>query len=69
MEPARPPEPSLCPECGDPVRCGALLGKERCWCNDLPAVEPRVGSGQPACLCERCLRRRIEQAKAAGEEP
>lgn len=65
MEPTRPPAASRCPECGDPVRCGALLGEERCWCNDLPAVQPRVGDGPPACLCERCLRRRIEDAQTA----
>ena len=64
MEPTRPPEPSLCPECGDPVRCGARLGEDTCWCTELPKVKPRVGEGEARCLCERCLRRRIREQAA-----
>jgi hypothetical protein len=53
-------EPSRCAECGAEVRCGARLGEARCWCDDLPALVPDPSLPDGACLCEACLRRRLE---------
>jgi ribosomal protein L34E len=59
-----------CAECGSPLRCGAARGDESCWCDALPKVQPRVEPGRaPACLCERCLRRRIESEAAGARSP
>ncbi len=53
-----------CPACGDEVRCGMRLGQERCWCADLKPVAPDPELPDGACLCERCLRKRIAEADA-----
>ena len=51
-------ETSACAECGAPLRCGARLGKARCWCMELPPLPP--DPALDGCLCEACLRRRLE---------
>jgi len=57
-------DPSRCPECGAELRCGARLGEERCWCDDLPALAPDPSLPDGACLCEACLRRRLAAQEA-----
>ncbi|MDX1374500.1 MAG: cysteine-rich CWC family protein [Burkholderiales bacterium] len=51
-----PPEagtPSACARCGRNFTCAMAAGRERCWCVELPPLEPIPGSG---CLCPDCLR-------------
>ncbi len=61
----QPAEPTRCPECDAEVRCGAALGEETCWCAEFPPVQPRLEGlaegTQPACLCEACLRKRVDE--------
>jgi hypothetical protein len=65
MRTLQPGEPTRCTECGVEVRCGAALGEETCWCDDLPPVKPRLeglaAGAQPTCLCEACLRKRADE--------
>jgi hypothetical protein len=43
-----------CSNCGASFTCGASVGNEACWCNDLPHVSP-VAAKDDDCLCPRCL--------------
>jgi hypothetical protein len=43
-----------CSNCGASFTCGALVGNDACWCNDLLHVPP-VAAKDEACLCPRCL--------------
>jgi hypothetical protein len=43
-----------CSNCGASFTCGASVGNEACWCNDLPHVSP-VAAKDEDCLCPRCL--------------
>jgi hypothetical protein len=52
---------SRCARCGKPFTCGMVAGAAKCWCAELPAVEPVPGEG---CLCRDCL-----EAKAKAEPP
>jgi hypothetical protein len=48
-----------CAGCGQSFLCGMLTGAERCWCADLPALDPVPGS---RCLCPACLRAALAAA-------
>jgi hypothetical protein len=43
-----------------------LAGAARCWCADLPALEPVPGS---SCLCPACLRAALAAAPSRGAAP
>jgi len=47
-------EKLVCDECGTGFNCGAPVGKDRCWCMDLPNLR---GSFDLAgsCVCPDCL--------------
>ena len=47
-----------CSNCGVSFTCGASVGNEACWCNDLPHVPP-VAAKDEDCLCPRCLTKAI----------
>jgi hypothetical protein len=51
---------SRCARCGAAFVCGMTAGRDRCWCADLPPLEPVRGRG---CLCRRCL------VKELGKNP
>lgn len=42
-----------CAGCGQPFRCDATGGAERCWCFELPALGKVDQSGN--CYCPQCL--------------
>jgi hypothetical protein len=44
----------VCEECGARFNCGAPVGKDRCWCMDLPNLRGSFDlAGQ--CVCPDCL--------------
>lgn len=59
-----PPDPSICPLCRRPNRCGALSGApdgaDRCWCHRT-RVPPGLLARVPeplrglACICPDCI--------------
>jgi len=52
-----PPE-SRCAQCGAAFVCGMKAGEERCWCAELPPLEPVAGRD---CLCRSCLEIELQQ--------
>jgi hypothetical protein len=46
-----------CPECQEPVNCGAESG-QKCWCSNYPPIVPVDAS--KSCLCESCLKKKIK---------
>ncbi len=48
---------STCPNCGIPVRCGALQGtsNEACWCVSYPTVPAAAIDTAQTCACSFCL--------------
>ena len=53
-----PAKQKSCSNCGASFTCGASVGNEACWCNDLPHVSP-VAAKDDDCLCPRCLTKAI----------
>jgi len=51
-----------CARCGRSFECGMESGTERCWCADLPPLDPIPGQ---ACLCPACLRAALTAAAGA----
>ena len=56
-----------CPQCGEPVACGNVNGCETCWCANLPKMMPMPDDPDTQCLCEKCLRERIEENQKAAD--
>jgi len=50
--------------CGAAFGCGAKSKVDRCWCQELPALEPVPGRG---CLCPTCLRAALESGAGANQ--
>ena len=56
-------EPSVCPLCGQPNRCGAAAGEAECWCysaaipNEVLERVPQAAKGV-ACVCRNCAANR-----------
>ena len=48
-----------CARCGAAFACGMQAGEERCWCNDLPLLQPVAGRG---CICRACLEDELKSA-------
>ena len=46
-----------CIRCGTGFECGGALGKDTCWCAELPPVMAVTDEG---CLCPACLRVEVE---------
>ncbi|HSH08726.1 MAG TPA: cysteine-rich CWC family protein [Burkholderiales bacterium] len=61
--PETPPAGSRCARCGARFECGLQAGAERCWCAELPPLEPAPGEG---CLCPACLRAALAAQHARG---
>jgi hypothetical protein len=57
---------SICPRCGSSFECGTQTGAERCWCAELPLIEPV--SEELACFCPACLREIIAERESEGVE-
>jgi hypothetical protein len=57
---AEPGGLTRCARCGAEFVCGMLSGEPRCWCAELPSIEPVPGR---SCLCRECLldERRVGQ--------
>tara|TARA_B100001093_G_scaffold481581_1_gene512433 strand:- start:84 stop:308 length:225 start_codon:yes stop_codon:yes gene_type:complete len=55
-------EKLICEHCGTKFNCGASVGKDRCWCMDLPNL---LGGFYlaVACVCPDCLMMRKAKAK------
>ncbi|MBI3549867.1 MAG: cysteine-rich CWC family protein [Elusimicrobia bacterium] len=49
-------KPTICDRCGAEFGCDREAGKDRCWCEDVPAVLPVPKDGKAACLCPKCLK-------------
>ncbi|MBI1942159.1 MAG: cysteine-rich CWC family protein [Betaproteobacteria bacterium] len=56
METKSPPE-EACARCGAPFVCGMKAGEARCWCSDLPALQPVP---RRSCLCRACLEEELK---------
>lgn len=55
-----------CSNCRQQFRCEIALGKDHCWCMNLPAILPiRAEAG---CLCEQCLQRAIAERQQADTD-
>ncbi|HTG96096.1 MAG TPA: cysteine-rich CWC family protein [Burkholderiales bacterium] len=50
--PTRNGLPDTCARCGAPFRCGAKNRDDKCWCSEMPPLEPLPGR---SCLCRECL--------------
>jgi hypothetical protein len=62
--PAVPLTPSpRCPGCGAAFSCGRD-DPAGCWCARLPALPADRYDTAAGCLCEACLRRRLDAAAA-----
>ncbi|MEZ8081671.1 cysteine-rich CWC family protein [Enterovibrio norvegicus] len=48
-----------CPQCNAPLTCTADTGA--CWCMQYPHILPVADKNNLACLCPRCLAKRINQ--------
>jgi len=59
---AQPDSPPRCARCGQNFECGMLAGAERCWCTELPPLDPVPGE---TCLCPACLRAALAAAQGA----
>ncbi|MGW8269063.1 MAG: cysteine-rich CWC family protein [Burkholderiales bacterium] len=59
---AQPDSPPRCARCGQYFECGMLAGAERCWCAELPPLDPVPGE---TCLCPACLRAALAAAPGA----
>lgn len=61
---AENPGVETCARCGARFGCGMRAGAARCWCNDLPVLDPLpaqfAGKG---CLCPECLKTLLESAQ------
>lgn len=55
----------ICEACGRAFVCDIAAGKSLCWCFHLPAVMP-VKDADGDCLCEECLKKRIEEKLKSG---
>ena len=44
----------VCDECGTIFNCGALPGKSRCWCMDLPNLRDSFDLAG-SCVCPDCM--------------
>jgi hypothetical protein len=53
----------VCSNCSASFTCGAAIGSEVCWCNDLPHILP-VTAKDEDCLCPRCLTEAIAKASS-----
>ena len=47
-----------CSECGATFSCGPAPGNERCWCDELPPLDPNKFPGRD-CLCSQCLAKAV----------
>lgn len=52
-----------CPRCGRTFECGMQAGTTRCWCADLPPLDPVPGE---SCLCPACLRAALDAAPGSA---
>jgi len=48
-----------CPGCGAEFSCGPPSGESKCWCDNLPPLQPSAAPGAD-CLCPDCLARAVE---------
>ncbi|MEK6243645.1 MAG: cysteine-rich CWC family protein [Pseudomonadota bacterium] len=56
-----------CARCGTAFVCGMKAGQARCWCADLPPLEPLPGRG---CLCRACLEIELAtELRRTGKRP
>jgi len=46
-----------CARCGSDFSCGMAAGAPRCWCAELPPLQPMPGR---ACLCRNCLEEELK---------
>jgi len=62
---ARPtsPTPTRCARCGATFGCGAQL--ERCWCQQLPPLDPARLAGDIGCYCPDCLAALVAEQQQA----
>lgn len=49
-----------CTECGAKFLCGPESGKDRCWCDEFPALPQGALTGAD-CLCPACLGKVVEK--------
>ncbi len=53
--------PDICARCGAGFGCGMLAGKERCWCMDMPVLDP-LPKEYEGCLCPACLKVQLSES-------
>lgn len=56
-----------CSNCDAGFICGLAVGKEACWCDELPHVSAVAGEEQD-CLCWTCLNKAILKLSAHQSE-
>ena len=49
-----PRGPDTCARCGTAFGCGMLAGEKKCWCMDMPVLDP-LPKEYEGCLCPACL--------------
>jgi len=59
---AEPSGGTRCARCGAEFACGMqsaeMRGEPRCWCAELPPLDPAPGRG---CLCRACLEEALKE--------
>jgi iron complex transport system substrate-binding protein len=53
----------ICPECGAEFSCGPKVGRNHCWCDELPALSPSIAPNTD-CLCPTCLAKTVGRVHA-----
>ncbi|RTL54941.1 MAG: hypothetical protein EKK46_07435 [Rhodocyclaceae bacterium] len=59
------PAGGRCPRCGGAVECGISLGRQTCWCMDLPPLGAASIQGE-GCYCQQCLKALLAEPQAPG---
>lgn len=60
-------KPKSCSNCGVSFTCGPAVGKDCCWCEELPHVSLAAAADQD-CLCPECLADAISKLPKQGAD-